>query len=154
MPTPNAPIYLIQGQEGGQILCNTVLHTDQVAASSAPTLMLRRPPSSTAAAAATAGLRRRYRLKSRFMQFALRGIWQILAHFLSAFSSSLDRVHQRLLRLYKEAVEASLFEASVGARTSEKTYKPFAGHWITKEGSVRFAGQRGHRGHRGRIIIG
>ena len=148
MPTPNAPIYLIQGQEGGQILCNTVLHTDQVAASSAPTLMLRRPPSSTAAAAAaTAGLRRRYRLKSRFMQFALRGIWQILAHFLSAFSSSLDRVHQRLLRLYKEA----LFEASVGARTSEKTYKPFAGHWITKEASVRFAGQRGHRG---RIIIG
>ena len=64
--------------------------------------------------------------------------------------STLDRVYQRLLRLYKEAVQA-LFEALVGARKSEKTYKPFAGHWITKEASVRFTGQRGHRG---RIIIG
>ena len=65
--------------------------------------------------------------------------------------STLDRrVYQRLLRLYKEAVEA-LCEASVEARKSEKTYKPFAGHWITKEASVRFTGQRGHRG---RIIIG
>ena len=64
--------------------------------------------------------------------------------------STLDRVYQRLLRLYNEAVEA-LFEASVGARKSEKTYKPFAGHWITKEASMRFTGQRGHRG---RIIIG
>ena len=64
--------------------------------------------------------------------------------------STLDRVYQRLLRLYNEAVEA-LFETSVGARKSEKNYKPFAGHWITKEASVRFTGQRGHRG---RIIVG